>query len=174
MCENIVEPDRLQITKWRIRFEWWTSKASNIHSEYVIFVEFYTPTMVTRTRLNITSQRPLPDNMQYLNRQTGMPSARFETAIPTSVWLRTHALIRMATGIGRDISHKPIFRQLLEKYTDAYVTWKFRTMSKKHNWDRPEDLIREWKKRRRKRSTRKSRVQRVMLNIRLYKINNMN
>jgi hypothetical protein len=56
---------KLQMTKWRMHFEWWTPKASNIHSEYEIFVEFYTPTMVTWTRVDITLQKPLPDKMQH-------------------------------------------------------------------------------------------------------------
>ena len=35
MWKNIVEPDRPQMTIWRIRMVFWITKATNIHSEYV-------------------------------------------------------------------------------------------------------------------------------------------
>ena len=72
-----------------------------------------------------------------------MTPERFEPAIPASLRLQTHALIRMATGIDRAICRKPIFRQLIDKYTDRHGTWKFSTVSTPHNWARPEDLIPE-------------------------------
>ena len=40
MWKNIVEPDRLQTTIWRMRTACCTPKAINIHSEYVIFIAF--------------------------------------------------------------------------------------------------------------------------------------
>jgi hypothetical protein len=44
------------------------------------------------------SQRPLPDNTQHSrNRQTSIPPARFESAIPGSQRPQTRALDRMAT-----------------------------------------------------------------------------
>jgi hypothetical protein len=40
VCEitwkNIVEPNRLQMTKWRMNISCWISKATNTHSDYVI------------------------------------------------------------------------------------------------------------------------------------------
>jgi len=40
MCKNIVEPDRPQITIWRMRIAYWIPKATDAHSEYVIFIAF--------------------------------------------------------------------------------------------------------------------------------------
>jgi hypothetical protein len=40
MRKNIVEPDRPQMTIWRMRIACWTTKATNTHSQYVIFVVF--------------------------------------------------------------------------------------------------------------------------------------
>ena len=40
MWKNIVEPDRPQMTVWRMRFAWWIPKSTNIHSEYVIVMAF--------------------------------------------------------------------------------------------------------------------------------------
>jgi len=39
MWENIVQPDRPQIT-WRMRIARWVPKATNTHSEYVILIAF--------------------------------------------------------------------------------------------------------------------------------------
>ena len=36
ICKNIVEPDRPQMTIWRMRFACWITKATDTHSEYVI------------------------------------------------------------------------------------------------------------------------------------------
>jgi hypothetical protein len=36
MCKNILEPDRPQMTIWRMRIARWIPKATNTHSEYVI------------------------------------------------------------------------------------------------------------------------------------------
>jgi len=36
MCKNIVEPDRPQMTKWRMRVACWIPKATDIRSEYEI------------------------------------------------------------------------------------------------------------------------------------------
>jgi hypothetical protein len=65
MWKNIVEPDGPQMTKWRKRIDCWIPKASTTHSEYVTLTDFYTATIVTRKRLNVTSQRTLPDNTQH-------------------------------------------------------------------------------------------------------------
>jgi hypothetical protein len=40
MRTNIVEPDRPQMTIWRMRVACWIPKATNTHSEYVILVAF--------------------------------------------------------------------------------------------------------------------------------------
>ena len=55
MWKNIVELGRLQVTKWRMRIGCCTAKAANTHSEYVILIDFSTATVVTGTRLSITS-----------------------------------------------------------------------------------------------------------------------
>jgi len=36
--KNIVEPDRLQMTIWRVRTPCWINKAADTHSEYVILI----------------------------------------------------------------------------------------------------------------------------------------
>ena len=46
------------------------------------------------------SQRPLPGNTQRQKRKTIMPPAGFEPAIPASERPQTHALDRLAAGIG--------------------------------------------------------------------------
>ena len=38
--KNIVEPDRPQLTIWRMRFAYQITKAANTHLEYVIFTVF--------------------------------------------------------------------------------------------------------------------------------------
>jgi hypothetical protein len=40
MCKNAVEPDRLQMTMWRMRIACWIPKDTNTHSEYVILIDF--------------------------------------------------------------------------------------------------------------------------------------
>ena len=40
MSKNIVEPDRPQMTMWRMRIACWLPKATNTHSEYVILIAF--------------------------------------------------------------------------------------------------------------------------------------
>jgi len=40
MWENAVEPDRLQMTIWRMRIACWIPKATDTHSEYVIIIAF--------------------------------------------------------------------------------------------------------------------------------------
>ena len=62
-----------------------------------------------------TSDRPvaetLPENTQY-SRQTSMPPAGFEPAIPARERPQTHALDHAATGIGT-LSHKTmLFRSV--------------------------------------------------------------
>jgi len=41
MWENVVEPDRPQITKWRMRNSRCVPKAKNISSEYIILIAFH-------------------------------------------------------------------------------------------------------------------------------------
>jgi hypothetical protein len=38
--KNILEPERLQMTTWRMRIACWIRKATNTHSEYVIRLAF--------------------------------------------------------------------------------------------------------------------------------------
>jgi hypothetical protein len=52
--ENIVEPDRPQMTIWRTHIACWTTKATHTRSECVILIPFPTATMVERTRLDFT------------------------------------------------------------------------------------------------------------------------
>ena len=40
MWENTVEPDRLQMTVWRMRIAFWLPRAPNTHSQYVIIPAF--------------------------------------------------------------------------------------------------------------------------------------
>ena len=40
MWRNIVEPDSPQVTIWLLRIACWITKATNTHSEYVIFIVF--------------------------------------------------------------------------------------------------------------------------------------
>jgi hypothetical protein len=40
MWKSIVQPDRPQITIWRMRIACWVPKATNTHSEYVIIIAF--------------------------------------------------------------------------------------------------------------------------------------
>ena len=50
MWKNIVPRGRPRMTICRMRIP----KATNTHIEYIIFIAFYSATMVARTRLNIT------------------------------------------------------------------------------------------------------------------------
>jgi len=38
--KNIVEPDRPQLSIWRMRIAWFIPKVTNTHSEYAIFIAF--------------------------------------------------------------------------------------------------------------------------------------
>jgi len=40
MWKNIIEPDRPQMTIWRVRIAGWIPKATNTHSQYVILIAF--------------------------------------------------------------------------------------------------------------------------------------
>jgi formamidopyrimidine-DNA glycosylase len=51
--ENTVEPDRSQMTIWRMRFARWITEVTSTQSEYVQNYCLSTATMVTRTRLNV-------------------------------------------------------------------------------------------------------------------------
>jgi hypothetical protein len=52
--EKYLEPDRQQMTIWRICIACWIPKATNTHSEYVIINDFSTATMVARTHLSFS------------------------------------------------------------------------------------------------------------------------
>jgi hypothetical protein len=57
MWENKVERGRPQITicdAEKTPLACRLTKATDIHSKYVIFIAFFTPAVVTRTRLNVT------------------------------------------------------------------------------------------------------------------------
>ena len=41
MWKSVVEPYKPQMTMWRIRIECWINKATDKHSEYIIFIAFY-------------------------------------------------------------------------------------------------------------------------------------
>ena len=40
MWKNTLQPDRLQITIWRMRFGCWITEATDTDSEYVIYIAF--------------------------------------------------------------------------------------------------------------------------------------
>jgi hypothetical protein len=40
MWKTVLDPDRTQMTVRRMRFALWIPKATNTHSEYVIFIDF--------------------------------------------------------------------------------------------------------------------------------------
>jgi len=40
MWENVVEPDRPQMTIWRVQIACWVPKAIDTHSECVMFITF--------------------------------------------------------------------------------------------------------------------------------------
>ena len=50
MWQNIVQPDRPQMTIWRMRISCWIPKAINPHSEYIIFIAL----PAAHTRVNVT------------------------------------------------------------------------------------------------------------------------
>ena len=53
MWKNTIEPDQTRMTIPNIRFASWVTKATNTHSEYVIFIAIPLKKVVTGTRLNI-------------------------------------------------------------------------------------------------------------------------
>ena len=54
MWKNIVEPDKPQMTVWRMIITSWITKATNTHVGFVIIIAFFTATMVAWTYLNVT------------------------------------------------------------------------------------------------------------------------
>jgi hypothetical protein len=46
MWKNIVQPDRSQMTKWRMFIACWISKAKNTHLEYAIIIAFPLPKLL--------------------------------------------------------------------------------------------------------------------------------
>ena len=67
MWQNIVEPDRPQMTVWDMHVACWIPKATNTHSEYVILIAF-----------------PLQKNCY-----TNAPEYYVDTCLPYWVYLRT-------------------------------------------------------------------------------------
>jgi hypothetical protein len=59
MWKNIAEPGRSQMTVWRMRNACWRYKATNTHSKYVIFIDFFTAKIVALTRFIVTFVRTL-------------------------------------------------------------------------------------------------------------------
>ena len=57
--KNVVRPARAQITIWRLRVACWKPKATNTHSEYIIFIAFAAAKMVSRKRLSVRLIREL-------------------------------------------------------------------------------------------------------------------
>ena len=56
MWENIVEPDRPQMTIWRMRMSRYVPKATNTHTHTICNTHcFSTATMIARTHLSVTS-----------------------------------------------------------------------------------------------------------------------
>jgi len=53
MWENIVEPDRPQMTVWLLRMHAGNLRPLDTHSEYVILNCFSTTTVLARTRLSV-------------------------------------------------------------------------------------------------------------------------
>jgi hypothetical protein len=58
MWKSIVVCGRPQISIWRIAC--WIPKATNTHTGFVIFIAFFTATMVSRTRLSCYGTRTFP------------------------------------------------------------------------------------------------------------------
>jgi hypothetical protein len=54
MWKNIVQLERPQMTIWRMHISRWVTKATNMHSEYVIVIVFSISTMVAQKRLSFT------------------------------------------------------------------------------------------------------------------------
>ena len=54
MLENIVEPDRTQMTLWLMPMHAGYLRLLDTHPEYVMLNCFYTTTMLVRSRLGIT------------------------------------------------------------------------------------------------------------------------
>jgi len=52
--KNCVQPNRPQITIWRMRIVFWTPKITNTHSEYTILTAFPLQQWLHEQRLNIT------------------------------------------------------------------------------------------------------------------------
>jgi hypothetical protein len=46
MWKNMIQPDRLQMSVWRMRIACWKPKTTNTHSEYVILIDFSIATVV--------------------------------------------------------------------------------------------------------------------------------
>ena len=54
MWINIVEPRRLQMKIWRMRFACWIPKDINTLTEYILLFAFFTATAVAQMRFNVT------------------------------------------------------------------------------------------------------------------------
>jgi hypothetical protein len=69
----IVGPDRQQMTIWLTRIACWIPKDRDTHSVCVIIIPFSTATMVTQTRLNVTSYVHCLSRLFFL--QNELPSS---------------------------------------------------------------------------------------------------
>ena len=85
MWKTIVEPDRPQVTIWRMRIACWIPKATNTHSEYVIFFHCnngYTNApqcnvILTLPLLLVLSEylpREIAENQEYQKRTADKPT----------------------------------------------------------------------------------------------------
>jgi hypothetical protein len=97
MWQHTAERSRSQMTIWRMRFTCWIHKATNTHSEYVIFTAFPQPRVVRRTRLNLTLYLHCLPCSHLVQR----PYAS-ENGFPTStVVLHARAKVGRGGGVGR-------------------------------------------------------------------------
>jgi len=53
MWKNIVEQGSPQMTIWHMRIACWIRKATNAHSDYVIFIAFPLASIIARTLLSV-------------------------------------------------------------------------------------------------------------------------
>ena len=59
MLKNIAEPDRTQMTIWRMRIAYWVPKATDTHREYVILIAF-PPQQWLHERASVLGYSTLP------------------------------------------------------------------------------------------------------------------
>ena len=74
------------------------------------------------------TQRPLPKNTQHSQETDIYAPAGFEPIIPASKGPQTHALDRVATGIGYEViagMENSYGRQVVDMFTVAYISFKY-------------------------------------------------